>query len=327
MNSSDTFQPKRWLRNGHAQTLWRKFAPTPEVNRKRQRVELADGDFIDLDWCEPLSNEDSENGTIVLLIHGLCGCSQSSYIQSLQYRLGLSGETSVAMNFRGCSGETNRLAKAYHSGVTADLAEIVSVLQRQNPHSQFAAVGFSLGANVLLKWLGEIGGDSPLERAVAVSTPFNLMLCSKAMLEGMSKMYGRYFLRRLVADVENKKLAFLQSDNLEQLELLRSCGDLDNLTSLWDFDDRVTAPLHGFDDANHYYEQCSSLSYLADINVTTLLLQSLDDPIIPPNALPGDHHLSDALVQDFFDRGGHVGFASASGRFWLEDRIANFITR
>jgi len=325
MNHSDTFRPKRWLPNGHVQTLWRKFAPTPAVNHRRQRVELTDGDFIDLDWSAPESEGASSNGTIVLILHGLCGCSQSGYIQSLQHRLAVSGETSVAMNFRGCSGESNRLAKAYHSGVTADVAEIVGVLQQQYPSSRFAAAGFSLGANVLLKWLGEAGDQSPVERAVAVSTPFNLTLCSEAMLEGFSRMYGRFFLRRLVAEVENKKRVFQQNGNLEQLELLRSCGDLDTLTSLWDFDDRVTAPLHGFDDASHYYEQCSSLGYLADVAVPTLLLQSLDDPIIPPHALPGDQHLSDALVQDFFEQGGHVGFASASGRYWLEDRIANFL--
>ncbi|MBT8147857.1 MAG: alpha/beta fold hydrolase, partial [Gammaproteobacteria bacterium] len=272
MTNADAFRPKVFLSNGHAQTLWRKFAPVPSVAHRRQRVELADGDFIDLDWSQPSvssvpsvpsGTESSNNGMIILLLHGLCGCSQSSYIQSLQHRLGEAGYTSVAMNFRGCSGETNRLAKAYHSGVTADLDEVFQVLQKQYPDSSFTAAGFSLGANVLLKWLGEEGEQSSLQRAVAVSTPFNLTLCSQAMLEGLSQMYGRFFLRRLVADVEKKKAAFEQSGNQEQLELLRSCGDLTRVSSLWDFDDRVTAPLHGFDDAHDYYEQCSSIRYLA----------------------------------------------------------------
>lgn len=324
-DSSDSFRARFWLRNGHAQTLWRKFAPVPVVSHRRQRIEMTDGDFIDLDWCMAPPESTVINGTIVLLLHGLCGCSQSGYIQSLQHRLALSGETSVAMNFRGCSGETNRLAKAYHSGVTADLATIIDALQTQYPDSRIKAAGFSLGANVLLKWLGEVGDLSPIERAVAVSTPFNLLLCSEAMLKGLSRMYGRYFLRRLVAEVENKKAKFHHEGNLEQLELLRSCGDLGTLNSLWDFDNRVTAPLHGFDDAGHYYTECSSLGYLANITTPTLLLQSLDDPIIPPHALPTNQHLSDALVQDFFERGGHVGFASASDRFWLERRIAGFL--
>jgi predicted alpha/beta-fold hydrolase len=326
MNSNDAFRPKLWLRNGHAQTIWRKYAPVPSVNHRRQRVDLSDGDFIDLDWCEPTTLDGSNNGTIILLLHGLCGCSQSGYIQSLQYRLGRSGTPSVAMNFRGCSGEANRLARSYHSGVTADLAEVVSALRIQHPTSQFAAAGFSLGANVLLKWLGEVGHESPVHRAVAVSTPFNLMLCSQSLQQGLSRMYGRFFLRRLVADVENKKLVFQQAGNQEQLELLLACGSLDKLTSLWEFDDRVTAPLHGFADAGDYYEQCSSLGYLADIAVPTLLLQSRDDPIIPPHALPEAQHLGDPLVQDFSDRGGHVGFASASDRFWMEDRISNFLS-
>jgi predicted alpha/beta-fold hydrolase len=270
MNSNDAFRPKPWLRNGHAQTLWRKYASAPTVSHRRQRIELSDGDFIDLDWCQPATRDGPDDGTIVLLLHGLCGCSQSRYIQSLQHRFGLSGTTSVAMNFRGCSGETNRLARSYHSGVTADLAEVVSTICSQHPTRQFAAAGFSLGANVLLKWLGEVGSESPVHRAVAVSTPFNLMLCSQSLQEGMGRMYGRYFLRRLVADVENKKLVFKQAGNQQQLDLLLACGNLDKLTSLWEFDDRVTAPLHGFEGAGDYYEQCSSLGYLVDVAVPTL---------------------------------------------------------
>jgi len=325
MHSNDSFRPKPWLRNSHAQTLWRKYVPAPKVQHRRQRVELNDGDFIDLDWCVSESEKEENNGTIVLLLHGLCGCSRSGYIQSLQYRLGLSDTASVAMNFRNCSGETNRFARSYHSGVTADLAEIVATLRREHRAVEINAVGFSLGANVLLKWLGELATESPIHRAVAVSTPFNLTLCSRALQEGMSRMYGRYFLRRLVADVEHKKRVFQQVGNQEQLDLLLSCGNLGRLSSLWEFDDRVTAPIHGFDNAAHYYEQSSSLNYLADVEVPTLLLQSRDDPIIPPQALPEHQQLSAPIVQDFFDHGGHVGFASASDRFWMEDRIVGFL--
>jgi hypothetical protein len=322
---SAEFTPVPWLKNGHAQTLWRKFATVPSINHRRQRIELRDGDFIDVDWYDPSPQLLDNNRTAVLLLHGLCGCSRSSYIQSLQHRLGQSGYQSVAMNFRGCSGEINRLARAYHSGVTSDLSEVFSAVSNQLPDHRFAAVGFSLGANVLLKWLGESGGSAAVQSAVAVSTPFNLALCSRAMLGGMSRIYGRYFLRRLVADVEAKKHHFERQGNSEQLELLRACGDLGKLKSLWDFDDRVTAPLHGFDGAGDYYEQCSSLRFLEGIQVPTLLLQSLDDPIIPQAALPGERHFGETLVTDFSDRGGHVGFASSADRFWLENRIVKFI--
>lgn len=301
------FSPVPWLRNGHAQTLWRKFATVPPVDHRRQRIELSDGDFIDVDWYGPAPQSPACNGTAVLLLHGLCGCSRSGYIQSLQHRLGQSGYLSLAMNFRGCSGEINRLARAYHSGVTSDLSEVFSAVRKELPDHRFAAVGFSLGANVLLKWLGESGQcntvENVVESAVAVSTPFNLALCSRAMLGGMSRLYGRFFLRRLVADVEAKKQHFERHGSLEQLELLRACGDLGKLTSLWDFDDRVTAPLHGFEGAADYYEQCSSIRFLEGIQVPTLLLQSLDDPIIPSAALPGERHFSEKLVTDFSDRG------------------------
>ncbi|MCP5347607.1 MAG: alpha/beta fold hydrolase [Gammaproteobacteria bacterium] len=325
VDRDDGFVPRFWLRNGHAQTLWRKFVSAPQIDQRRQRLELSDGDFIDIDWHDPVLPESARTGTIVLLLHGLCGCSRSGYILSLQDRLGKAGYLSVAMNFRGCSGEANRLAKAYHSGVTGDLAEVFAALQKQFPDHRFAVAGFSLGANVLLKWLGETGIEMPVSRAVAVSTPFNLTLCSRAMLTGLSQFYGRYFLRRLVAEVESKKEHFQRTDNDAQLARLRALGDLSELNSLWDFDDRVTAPLHGFQNASDYYAQCSSMQFLHGIRVPTLLLQSRDDPIIPPAALPGDRHLSDNLMTEFSDYGGHVGFAAATDRLWMENRIAGFI--
>jgi len=325
----ESFRPHRWLGNGHVQTLWRKFAPVPPVAYRRQRIDLADGDFIDLDWRDgdatAADSNPAGNNTIVLLLHGLCGCSRSSYIQSLQHQLGLAGYPSVAMNFRGCSGEVNRLARAYHSGVTDDLDQVLALLRQQFPGHQFALAGFSLGANVLLKWLGEAPRKEHISCAVAVSTPFDLLRCSTAMLEGLSRMYGRYFLRKLVADVEAKKRHFHHSGNQRQLELLRACGNLDELTSLWDFDDRITAPLHGFDDARDYYSSCSSIHFLPAIRTPTLLLQSLDDPIIPAATLPTTHLLPDQVRLDSSERGGHVGFASAVDRFWLEKRIVNFI--
>lgn len=326
-DGEQNFVPRRLLRNGHAQTLWRKFAAAPSVLHRRQRIELSDGDFIDVDWHDPPGQlpATATNGTIVLLIHGLCGCSRSSYIQSVQHQLGQAGYLSVAMNLRGSSGEVNRLARAYHSGVTEDLSEVFAALRQQLPGQQFVVVGFSLGANLLLKWLGETGITDPVAGAVAVSTPFNLRLCSQAMQGGLSQLYGRYFLRRLVAEVETKKSHFRQHGNHEQLALLDACGRLDALSSLWQFDDRVTAPLHGFDSAEDYYEQCSSLRFLGGIEVPTLLIQSLDDPIIPPPALPDGRQLGEPLRLDLNERGGHVGFAAAADRFWLENRIVAFV--
>ena len=222
------FQSGFWLRNGHVQTLWRKFSAAPAVVHTRQRIELQDGDFIDVDWHRPTS-EPANNRTIILLLHGLCGCSRSGYILSLQQRLAQSGLTSAAMNFRGCSGEINRLARSYHSGVSEDLGEVIGELKACNPEASFALVGFSLGANVLLKWLGETGITDRINRAVAVSTPFDLSLCSNAMRSGLSSLYGRFFLRRLVANFKAKHSYFERQANPDQLAALRACGRLRGL--------------------------------------------------------------------------------------------------
>ena len=149
------FIPSWWLPGGHSQTLWRKFSPAEKVVHSRQRIELDDGDYIDLDWTT-LDPQKSKDNSIVFFLHGLCGCSRSSYILAMQSLLNAQGISSVAMNFRGCSGEMNRLARAYHSGVSEDLNEVFSRLAVEYPQHNFVFVGYSLGANVLLKWLGEI---------------------------------------------------------------------------------------------------------------------------------------------------------------------------
>ncbi|MBL4821726.1 MAG: alpha/beta fold hydrolase [Gammaproteobacteria bacterium] len=324
--SPDKFNPSRWVPGGHAQTLWRKFAAVTAVNHARERIELKDGDFIDLDWNDQDNLQRGNNGMIVLILHGLCGCSKSSYVQSLQYKLGLLGIPSAAMNFRGCSGEVNRLAKAYHSGITEDLCEVFESISEQYSESRIALAGFSLGANVLLKWLGEAKLPDKVSKAVAVSTPFHLSNCSQAMLRGLSRYYGQYFLWRLVSVMEKKKAYFRKTENTEQLEILESFGNLRSLKSIWHFDEKVTAPLHGFAGAEDYYDKCSSMQFLTDIKTPTLLLQSNDDPIIPAHTLPQIHDMSDAIHIDLSESGGHVGFASASDRFWLEHRIIQFLT-
>jgi predicted alpha/beta-fold hydrolase len=319
------FTPKLWVPGGHAQTLWRKITPVAEVNHRRERIELKDGDFIDIDWHDAPDLNSVDNGTTVLILHGLCGCSKSAYVQSLQYKLGIAGIPSVVMNFRGCSGDVNRLAKAYHSGITEDLAEVFAYVSNRFGDRKISLTGYSLGANVLLKWLGETELEDKVHKAVAVSTPFHLSKCSSAMLKGMSRFYGKFFLRRLVRDLEIKREHFRKTENSEQLELLESFGNLKLLETLWQFDDHVTAPLHGFDGAEDYYNKCSSLQFLSTINTPTLLVQSYNDPIIPPYALPKTEEMSEHIRIDLSKSGGHVGFASATDRYWLENHIIRFL--
>lgn len=332
VNSPDNvFKGAFWLPNGHSQTLWRKFAGAKPIVHRRERVELRDGDFIDLDWASDSDFKQDQTTSlepIVLIVHGLCGCSESSYVLALQQEMQLRNVCSVVMNLRGCSGEPNRKARTYHSGVSDDLAEVFAHLKKRFPQRPFTVIGYSLGGNVLLKWLGEAGRNEQSllpEKAIAVSTPFNLALCSREMLSGFSRIYGRYFTRRLIESLEVKKSLFQQKEDKEELEKLNSLGDPKTIRSIWEFDERVTAPLHGFRNANDYYEQCSSIGYLSGISVPTLLIQSHNDPMIPPAALPRDNQLSSSIEFELQSHGGHVGFVAGLNKGWLENRVSRFI--
>lgn len=315
------FRPHWWLRTGHAQTLWRKFSPIPTVVHERQRLELEDGDFIDLDWVDGGRAAAAEATDLVLILHGLCGSARSGYVQSLQAALSAQGRIAVAMNFRGCSGEFNRLARAYHSGVSEDLEAVVGALRTAYPNARLRLAGFSLGANVLLKWLGESSCAGDIAHAVAVSTPFDLAACSAAMGRGMGRLYGQYFLRRLVRDTQAKRAAFRAANQTAELARMEALGSLDGFNSLWAFDDRVTAPLHGFRNAEDYYFRASSRHALPLIRTPTLLLHSEDDPMIPRASLPGPDELSPMVRWARYPRGGHVGFSDRHDTAWLDRRI------
>ncbi len=321
MNTAD-FQSPWWLPDGHSQTLWRRFTPSNSLHRRRQRVELQDGDFLDIDWVDAAGDASLP---VILLLHGLCGCSASPYILSLQRLLQAQGYTSVAMNFRGCSGEINRLARAYHSGCSEDVEEVFQAVRLAVGQRGVVGVGFSLGGNVLLHWLARRPAGQDVIGAVAVSTPFALAYCSEALNTGMSKLYGHYFRRRLVRDVTAKLAYFRLQGWQEQAERLAALGDLRRLRTLWEFDDQVTAPLHGFDGARDYYDRCSSGTLLRDIALPTVLIQSRDDPIIPARSLPDPARLPGHIRLLLTPAGGHVGFTSAHEPHWLEQRILQAI--
>ncbi len=322
--TTSEFRSPPWLGNSHLQTLWRKFVPPLPLEQRRERLILADGDFIDLDWAGPAPAA-SAGLRIVVLLHGLCGSSQSPYIVELQRQLADAGVSSVAMNFRGCSGEYNLLARAYHSGVAEDLDEVYEQLIINYPQHNFLFSGYSLGASVLLNWLANRGEELAGLRAVAVSTPFQLALCSQSMLSGMSKFYGTYFVRLLTQDFE-AKIKHLETRNEDSATILRKLLEqASSLNTLWEFDDQITAPLHGFDGADDYYARCSSGSRLGQVKARTLLLQSADDPLIPSTALPSTADLAAGTKLELSTRGGHVGFIARGQRSWLETRIAHFL--
>ncbi len=308
------FRPAWWCPGPHLQTLWPTlFRRGPRVALAAERLELPDGDFIDLHWTA------GTTGPIVIVLHGLEGCSRSPYARGMLATLTRIGLRGVVMHFRGCSGEPNRLARSYHSGDTADLAHLVRVLRKREANVPIAAVGYSLGANVLLKWLGE-SRTQALSAAAAVSVPFELAAAAARVNRGFSRLYAWRLLRSMRARVRAK---------LALMPPAIATTDLERLRSFRAFDEAVTAPLHGFRDADHYYAVASSRPYLRSITIDTLILHARDDPFMTESAIPARAELSPCVELELYPHGGHVGFIA--GRFpwrthyWLEDRIARFL--
>ena len=261
----------------------------------------------------------------MLLLHGLCGSAESAYMQTTQRLLHDHGYDSVAMNFRGCSGQINSLARAYHSGATDDVGEVIEVLQAHQPRP-IVLVGFSLGANVTLRYLFENPSASPVVQGIAISTPFQLAACSKALERGLSRAYGFYFKVQLVNSIEDKKHYFRQANKPGELAKLEALGDLTKLKNLWDFDDKGTAILHGFENAHDYYSRCSSGNILDQITSPVHLIQSVNDPFIPSDVLPSESTLPPNIILHLCDKGGHVGFTSSGDKLWLERQILNAVS-
>ena len=317
------FRPAPWAHGPHAQTLLaRLLRPAhrgPEPSR--ERLETPDGDFLDLDlWPEP-----SAGAPLALILHGLEGSSRRRYVLSVCRELLARGVRPVAMNFRGCGGEPNRTLRFYHSGETEDPALALETLRARFPGRAVGAFGFSLGGNMLLKMLGERedGGRGLVDAAVAMSVPFDLAAGSLHLERTrMGAFYTLYFTRQLKRKVHLKR------------DLLRGTIDLERARSartLREFDDCVTAPLHGFRSAAHYYERSSSGGFVGGIGVPTLLLQSRDDPFLPPASLPLEAMARNPwIVPRVTLTGGHVGFLMGRPgrpRFWADEEGARFLAR
>ncbi len=321
------FRPAWWLPGAHAQTIAGRYLRPPHgVRYRRERLETPDGDFLDLDFATvdgaPAAGDDAP---LCVIIHGLEGSAQSSYVLETCRALAEHGMRGVAMNFRSCSGEPNRTARFYHAGETGDLGFLLDLLAARYPHATLLGTGFSLGANVLLKYLGEQGEASRIRAAAAVSVPFDLGRgADKLAASFMGRLYTRHFVRRLVGKYRVKRAAGIRVEGaeLDERRLLRS-------RSFRDFDDVVTARLHGFAGADDYYTRSSSAQFLHAIRVPTLLVHALDDPFVDERAIP--HPAIDAnpaLHTAFVSHGGHVGFIAGTPRkpwFWAEREAARFL--
>ena len=317
---ASSFRPAWWLPGPHLQTVWPSLTRhRPDLPLRRRRIELTDSDFIDLAQGEG-------GGPRVLVIHGLEGDLQSHYAGTLLQSLAGAGYCPVFMHLRGCSGEPNRLARSYHSGASEDLHEVLTHLARDPAGAPLAAIGFSLGANLLLKYLGERGGlpagdpQAPLLGAgIAVSAPFVLRDAMLRLEQGASRIYRTYLVDRL-------KLAFRRKFDLIPCPL---AIDIASIKGFNEFDDQVTAPLCGFAGVFDYYTRASCRGYLPAISTPTLIIHALDDPFMFPATVPFEHELGPGVTLEISPHGGHVGFVAGHRpwrpEYWLEGRILRFL--
>jgi uncharacterized protein len=306
-----------WLPGGHAQTLYGALFTRPKIAWRRERWETPDGDFIDVDRLAA-----GPGAPMIVLFHGLEGDSGSHYAVALARELGRRGWGGAVAHFRGCSGEPNRLPRAYHSG---DAAEIGWILRRFGAESRAAplfAAGVSLGGNALLKWLGEDEeAKKVVAAAAAISAPVDLMAAGDALGRGFNLVYTRVFLTTMKRKAEEKLARFPALFDGEAMRRART---------LREFDDVVTAPLHGFRDSDDYWTRASSKPRLARIQVPTLLLNARNDPFLPEQALPGTVEVSGAVQLEFPQEGGHGAFVA--GPFpgnidWMPRRVTAFFEK
>jgi hypothetical protein len=324
-----------WLPGGNAQTVYAALAvPRPRVAYRRERWDTPDGDFIDVDWVDeqsavspfdiaqdrrqPSASAAAEKAPLVVLFHGLEGSSRSHYAKALMAAVRDAGWRGVVVHFRGCGGELNRLPRAYHSGDSAEVDWILRRLRPRNP--RLFAVGISLGGNALLKWLGESGTSAieVVERAAAVSAPVDLMAAGNALDHGFNLVY----VRRFLSTMKRKSLAKLaRYPGLFDAARVRAAG------TLREFDDLVTAPLHGFRNTDDYWTRASAKPWLQGIEVPALVLNARNDPFLPASALPAPHEAAPPVLLEQPPDGGHAGFVS--GRFpgdlgWMPARVLEF---
>ena len=319
------FVPARWLKHRHLQTI---YASLPWAYRqwptvRRQELQLPDGDTTAVDWL--VAGDDLPGTTpLLIILHGLEGSAESSYARMLMASALELGWRSCVLHFRDCGDYRNRLPRRYHAGETNDLRYFLETLHKSPEAAENAgpllAAGFSLGGNILLKYLGESGDATPLRAAVAVCVPLNLHECSDALNIGFSRLYQRYLLKRMKRALTGKFDRYTAAFDWDKAMGARTFAE---------FDDWVTAPLHGFKGMQDYYDKCSSVRFLNGIERPTLIINALDDPFMTPDVIPKDDQLSESVALEVAAHGGHVGFIDGGTpwkpTFYLPGRILGFL--
>lgn len=313
---SSTFRPAPFLANGHLQTIIPTlFRRVTEICYTRERISTPDADVLDLDWSR------AGGRRLAILSHGLEGSSDRWYMRGMALALNRAGWDALAWNYRGCSGEPNRTLRFYHSGATDDLDIVIQHVLASKGYDEIALIGFSLGGNITLKYLGERGRDvDPAIRcAIAFSVPCDLRSSAMRLALPANRIYMQRFLKTLRAKVRRK---------MELMPGLLDDEGLDDISTFQEFDDRYTAPIHGFRDAEDYWNQCSSRGFLEQIEIPALLVNAADDPFLAPECYPvSEARASRNLSLEIPSSGGHVGFIARGGRdrYWMERRAIVFL--
>jgi predicted alpha/beta-fold hydrolase len=319
--TTSQFKPAWWLRNRHAQTIYPSFSwsGAPKVNLRRENLELPDGDMTVVDWMEGGPAPDS-GAPVLIILHGLEGSSNSPYARMCLDAAAKQDWRAAVLHFRDCGDYRNRLPRRYHAGETNDIRYFLESLRAAGHEGPMVAVGFSLGGNVLLKYLGENGVSTPLDAAVAIGVPLSLHDSAEALSNGFSRIYQHYLLKKMKTAVRRKF-----NEHTAAFDWKRTMA----ATTFAELDDAVTAPLHGFSGKDEYYDKCSSVKFLKDIQRPTLIINSLDDPFMTPAAIPGPEKLSESVQLELSTHGGHIGFIDGGlpwrPTYFLPDRIVEHL--
>jgi predicted alpha/beta-fold hydrolase len=313
--ASSTYRPPWGLANGHLQTILPVLLRrVPTITRERERIETPDGDFLDLDW-----NRDQHSQSLVIITHGLEGNSANASVQGMACAFHRAGWDTLAWNLRGCSAEMNRLLRTYHSGAWEDLECVTN--HAAGTYQNVVLVGFSIGGNLTLKYLGDRGSsiNPAIKGAVAFSVPCNLASSALVLESRINSIYMNHFMRDLRRKIREKAAIFPEGISTEGLDRIRTFRE---------FDGTYTAPLNGFLSAEDYWAKASSKPSLAGITVPTLLINALNDPFLGPEFFPKkEAEANPHLHLELPESGGHLGFLTLGKEYWSETRAVEFCGR
>lgn len=311
------YKPPFWAKKSFVSTVFSGLVRQVKgLEQNRERLELEDGDFIDLDW----SYSNTPSNKVIIVLHGLEGNAQRPYVTGPAKLFNDNGVDACAVNFRGCSGETNRLFRSYHSGATEDLEAVISHILEKDIYKEVYIKGISLGANMALKYAGERDKvPKELKAIIAVSAPCSLKGSCDELLSLRNKHYAIRFLDHLKKKLKPKLIQFPERFTTK---------DFNSIKSLKDFDHVYTSKAHGFLDAYDYYEKASSLRFLPNIKVPSLIINALNDSFLSASCYPVKEAKNNPnLFLEMPKYGGHVGFIDKNNIYYNENRALEFVNQ